>query len=288
MPIALCRCCFHQLPGWSMLCPLMSKLVRLVNMGVKRDRRWILRGVNWELECGTLNAVIGPNGSGKSTLARVLSGQLWPTEGESLYSDGSEVLSATEIRNRARVVQPAAPLDFDPNTPVRKIILTGFFGTLSLYDTPTAAMRRRAARMIGAVGLERVADSPYGLLSTGEKVRTQIARAVAIRPGLLILDEPTNGLDLLAREQVLSTIGRLILHSRQTTTLMITHHVEELPPQTAQVMILARGRMLCSGIPGEILRAEVLSRAYGVKVEVHHRHGRYYTTVHPQAWAKLI
>ena len=268
----------------------MSKLVRLVNVGVKRGRRWILRGVNWELQCGTLNAVIGPNGSGKSTLARVLSGNLWPTEGEALYSEGQggEALSAAEIRTHARVVQPASPLDFDPNTPASQIILTGFFGTLSLYDTPTAAMRRRAVRLIAAVGLERVADSPYGQLSTGEKVRTQIARAMAIRPPLLILDEPTNGLDLLAREQVLSTIGRLIRQSRQTTTLMITHHVEELPPQTAQVMILARGRMLCSGTPAEILRSQTLSRAYGVKVEVHHRHGRYYTTVHPQAWAKLI
>ena len=110
---------------------------------------------------------------------------------------------------------------------------------------------------------------------------------MAIRPRLLVLDEPTTGLDLLARERVMMAIGRVVRHSRKTAVLLITHHVEELPPRTAQVTVLARGRAIASGMPSAVLRSETLSRAYGVKVEVHHRHGRYYTTVHPHAWREL-
>ena len=260
-------------------------LVNMQHVGIKRGRRWILRHINWQLQCGEIHAVLGPNGGGKSTLARILSGQIWPTEGQMQFSGG---ISAAEVRNHTRVVQPSAPLDFDPQVSTHDIVLTGFFGTLSLYDRPTAAMRRRTTSLIHAVGLERVTDSPYGLLSTGEKIRTQIARAMAVRPPLLILDEPTNGLDLLAREQVLATISRLTRRSRQTTILMITHHVEELPPETAQVMILSRGRVIAQGKPAEVLTSRRLSQAYGVKIETHFRHGRYYPSVHPHAWAKLV
>jgi iron complex transport system ATP-binding protein len=259
---------------------------RLSSAGVRRGRRWILKGASWELQRGAVSAVIGPNGSGKSTLARLLAGHLWPTEGSAELADESQLVPAGTMRSQVRLVQPSSPLDFEPNLTTRQVILTGFFGTLGLYDRPTGGMTRRASSLIGAIGLLQVADAPYGLLSTGEKVRAQIARAMAVRPGLLILDEPTNGLDLLAREQVLLTIGRTARKSRGTTILLITHHVEELPPQTREVLLLAKGRMVASGAPAKILNAATLSRAYGVKVEVHCRHGRYYTTVHPRAWAK--
>jgi iron complex transport system ATP-binding protein len=186
-----------------------------------------------------------------------------------------------------RVVQPSAPLEFEPALTVRQIIWTGFFGTLALYQNPTCAMQRRTDALISAIGLEEVGDSAYGLLSTGERVRTLIARAMAIRPRVLVLDEPTTGLDLLAREQVMKTIARIVRTSRNTAILLITHHVEELPPQALQVMVLSRGKVVANGDASAVLRSETLTRAYGVKVEVHHRHGRYYTSVHPHAWKEL-
>ena len=170
---------------------------------------------------------------------------------------------------------------------MRQIIWTGFFGTLALYDRPTKAMQRRTEALIEAIGLEEVGDSEYGLLSTGERVRTLIARAMAVRPRLLVLDEPTTGLDLLAREQVMLTISKVLRRARETAVLLITHHVEELPAATSQVLVLSKGRALACGEPSSVLNARVLSRAYGVKVEVHHRHGRYYTSVHPHAWREL-
>ncbi len=262
-------------------------LAELASAGVLRGRRWILRNVSLTLPAHTISAVIGPNGSGKSTLAKLLTGQIWPSEGSARVHDGKRLVAAGTGRSAVRVVQPSAPLDFESALTVRQIIWTGFFGTLGLYQRPTRTMQRRTDALIASIGLQQVGDNPYGQLSTGERVRTLIARAMAIRPRLLVLDEPTTGLDLLAREQVMMTIGRVVRRSRNTAILLITHHVEELPPQTKQVMILARGKVIASGEPSAILTGQTLSRAYGVKVEVHHRHGRYYTTVHPHAWREL-
>ena len=241
-----------------------------------------------ELPNRSISAIIGPNGSGKSTLARLLAGQLWPTEGSLVFRDGGEVASAVAVRHLVRLVQPSSPLDFAPTLTSRQIILTGFFGTLDLYDKPSAAMLRRAGALLDALSLTRVAESPYGQLSTGEKVRTLIGRALAIRPRLLILDEPTNGLDLLAREQVLMTVSRILKRSRDMALVMITHHIEELPPDTHQALVLKEGRVIAQGTLAAVLSDQTLTRAFGVKVEVRRHQGRFYTTVHPRAWEKIL
>jgi iron complex transport system ATP-binding protein len=262
-------------------------LVRVQDAGVARAGRWILRGVSLDIRPGELCAALGPNGSGKSTLARLLSGQNWPSEGRVVMRDGAKWTPTPVVQDRVRIVQPAAPLDFDPTLSAREVVLTGFFGTLGLYRRPTQRMEQRATALMATVGLSEVVGNEYGLLSTGEKVRAQIARAMAIHPGLLILDEPTSGLDLLARERVLATVRRVVKHSRKTAVVLITHHVEELPPETSEVLVLSRGRVVGQGAPDQVLRSEVLSRAYGVDVEVHQHHGRFYTTVHPRAWGEL-
>lgn len=262
-------------------------LVKVDCAGVMRSHRWILQGASWELPAGSLSAVLGPNGSGKSTLARLMAGQIWPTRGEVLLRTNGAYEPAAVAKRLVRTVQPSAPLDFDPSLTAAQIVLTGFFGTLGIYDRPTPTMRRRAAALLDTIGLGAVGDSPYGIMSTGEKVRTLIARAMAVRPRLLILDEPTSGVDLLARERVLATIRRLLRTSRGTAVLLITHHVEELPPETQQVLVLAGGVVIAQGTPADVLTGDVLSKAYGVAVEVHRHHGRYYTTVHPTAWRDL-
>ncbi len=265
----------------------MGTYVDVKDACVVRGQRWILRPVSLQLRAGTLTGVVGPNGSGKSTLARLMAGQLWPTLGEVLIHSGRRLQPAAVAKQHVRTVQPSAPLDFDPHLSATQIVLTGFFGTIGLYHAPTAAMRRRGASLLQTLGLGHVAASPYGILSTGEKVRTQIARAMAIRPGLLILDEPTSGLDLLARERVLATIRRLLRTVRDTAILLITHHIEELPPETKQVLLLSDGQTIGQGMPEDVFTAQRLGRAYGVQVEVHRHHDRFYTTVHPSAWKAL-
>jgi iron complex transport system ATP-binding protein len=186
-------------------------------------------------------------------------------------------------------VQAAGPYDADPSLLTREVVLTGYFGTLALYDEPTPAMHDDAARLVAQVGLAQVAEQTYSTLSSGERVRALIARALASRPRLLLLDEPTAGLDLLAREQVLATVQSLFEQKDEPpTVVMVTHHVEELPPVTSQIMLLSDGKPFATGSPEQVLRAEILSQVYRCPLEVHHDAGRWSVHVHPDAWRGLL
>ena len=265
-------------------------------VGVRRGDAWILRGVDWRIPAAACVAILGPNGSGKSTLTRVLACHLWPTEGEvSVLGNRLGDASLPDVRKRIRLVQPAGPYDVDPEFEARDVVLTGYFGTIGLYDPVTDAMRRHADELLASVGLAKVADHRYATLSSGERVRALIARALVLRPGLLLLDEPTAGLDLLAREQVLGVVQRMFERGSDDAappppaTVIITHHVEELPPATSQVLLLGRdGRPVVSGAPEEVLTPASLSRAYGCDVNVRRSAGRYYLEVHPDSWGQLL
>ena len=270
--------------------------IKLAGVGVRRGETWILSGLDWSVPAGACAAILGPNGSGKSTLARILACHLWPTEGEaSVLGSRMGEANLLDVRRSIRLVQSAGPYDVDPELTAHQVVLTGFFGTIGLYDAVTDEMNREASRLLAQVGLTHVASHPYATLSSGERVRSLIARALAVRPGLLLLDEPTAGLDLLAREQVLATVQRMFERRDGTggespppTTVFITHHVEELPPATSHVLLLSRGRAAAAGSPAEVLRGDVLSRAYDFDVQVRQSNGRYYVEVHPRAWENLL
>ncbi len=287
---------------------------RLKNISLRRGKRWILRDINWTVPMGACCAILGPNGSGKSTLTRILAAHVWPTKGECEILGGRfGEASLPELRHSIRLVQPAGPYDVEAELTAREVVETGFFGTLGLYDVASAEMERRALELLAQVGLSHVATQPYGTLSSGERVRTLIARALAARPKLLLLDEPTSGLDLLAREQVLATVQSLFdqgspgLRSRYApgrsaaeprgstddtpispTVMLITHHVEELPPATSQVLLLDDGAVGASGSPAEVLREDLLSRVYGCPLQVRYSDQRWSVHVHPSAWEGLL
>jgi iron complex transport system ATP-binding protein len=266
--------------------------IRLSDVGLRRGQMWILRGIDWEVPAGSCAAILGPNGSGKSTLARILACHYWPTEGESAVL-GAQFGDANllDLRKSIRLVQPAGPYDIDSELTARQVVLTGFFGTLGLYDATDPAMEEETDRLLDQVGLGHVGDHVYATLSSGEKVRSLIARALVRQPRLLLLDEPTAGLDLLAREQVLATVQALFdtgADNPPPTVVFITHHVEELPPATSHVLLLDGGRAAASGTPDQVLRDEVLSPVYRCPVEVRRREGRFYVEVHPSAWGELL
>src|SRR3954468_7033813 len=131
----------------------------LAGVGVRRGDAWILRGIDWSVPAGACAAILGPNGSGKSTLARILACLLWPTEGHASVL-GSRMGEANLLDGRrdVRLVQSAGPYDADPALTAREVVLTGFFGTIGLYDEPTDAMSSQAEQMLGQVGLSHVAD----------------------------------------------------------------------------------------------------------------------------------
>jgi len=260
------------------------------NVGVLRSNRWILKGITWQIPAHSCAAILGPNGSGKSTLARILAAYLWPTEGD-VHVLGRHFgdCDMPGLRSQIKIVQPAGPYDVDPSLTALEVILTGFFNSIALYRIPTEAMRGEATRLLNQVGLQAHSNQTYETLSSGERVRSLIARALVQKPRLLILDEPTAGLDLLAREQILATIQSLFEQPHDPpTTILITHHIEELPPATSAVLLLSEGKAAAAGAPDEVLRPQILSRLYNCPVQVRQSAGRFYLEVHPDAWRELL
>src|SRR5437867_2198860 len=256
--------------------PTQQPALEFRNVSLQRGGREILRNISWSVPHGTCAAILGPNGSGKSTLARILSGYMWPTSGD-VFVDGQHFgeVDLNELRRSVRLVQSAGPYDVDPELTAREVVLTGLFGTIGLFDATTDEDTIRAEQLLARVGLSPVCDLRYATLSSGERVRALIARALMHRPMLLLLDEPTAGLDILAREQVLATVQAMLADPVQTpTVVMITHHVEELPPATSRVLLLDEGLIAGSGTPDEVLTSELLSRVYRCPLKVSREENR--------------
>jgi len=267
-----------------------SLAIDVRGVGVLRSGRWILKDIAWQVPTGSCAAILGPNGSGKSTLARILAAYLWPTSGDvTVLGQHFGDCDMPALRQQIKIVQPAGPYDVDPSLSALEVVLTGFFNSIALYHAPTAAMQAEAKRLLEQVGLGGHPNQTYETLSSGERVRALIARALVQRPKLLILDEPTAGLDLLAREQILATIQSLFEQPHDPpATILITHHIEELPPATSNVLLLSEGKAAAVGGPDEVLEPEILSRLYNCPVQVRKSAGRFYLEVHPDAWRDLL
>lgn len=264
-------------------------MVELCGVFVNRGDRTILQDIHWTVPAGACAAILGPNGSGKSTLVRVIMGQMWPTLGEvSVLGQAFGETDLNQMRESIRLVQATGAVDFDADETAIRVVLTGFFGTIGLFKQTTPAMQRRAMRLIRQVGLTAEAQQTFRTLSSGERMRCLIARALVVKPKLLILDEPTAGLDLLAREQVLATVHHLIQQTaRPPAVIMITHHVEELLPETSEVLLLKDGKVVASGPAAKVITSAQLSEAYDCPVKVSRREGRYWWQVRSVAWKAI-
>ncbi|MBC7785311.1 MAG: ATP-binding cassette domain-containing protein [Burkholderiales bacterium] len=260
--------------------------VQIKDIAVLRGQRVILEDICWTVEAGQHAAILGPNGSGKSTLARILLGYLWPTRGSVVVA--GRVFGETnlhDLRKLVRLVQPNGPFQIDDALSTRDAVSTGFDGTLGVYDACTDPQRRVVEEWLERVGLAGVADSAFGHLSTGERVRALLARALVGGPQVLILDEPTAGLDIRGREELLSALSDLAGDSRGSPTIiMVTHHVEDLLPSTSNILLLDRGQAAAVGTLPEVLRPELLSRVYNCPVDVRQINGRYYLHATSRSW----
>ncbi len=276
---------------------LSAPAVEVADLVVIRNGTTILDRVSCRLDPGRYTAILGPNGCGKTTFARCLLGQMFATGGTVRVL--GETLGLTDIRKlrkRIGIVNPTTDAGglhvmgavVDADLSATEAVITGFFATVGLYDKYTDEQEQRARQLLSLVGLSHRMDHRFGLLSTGEQRRALIARALVHVPELLILDEPTAGLDLAGREQVLATIEQVLSQPSAPAVLMITHHVEELSPKTDRVMLMRDGRFVAAGPPDQIITPEKLSEAFGCKVCVDRVHGRYWLQVLPEAWGDLV
>lgn len=249
-----------------------------------RDGRAILTDITWELPAGGSGAIIGPNGSGKSTLVRMAAGYIWPTSGTiDVLGHRLGGYSVSELRRKISIVEALSIYPFDEQMSAEEVVCSGFFGslTLSFYE-PTSAQWARTGEVLEQVRMGEVAKRRFWTLSTGERMRVLIARALVHQPALLMLDECTAGLDLPSREAVLLFLAQLAALPSPPALLMITHHLEELLPQVQHTLLLnGHGRVVAAGEPTETLTDALMSKAFNWPIRVTLRDRRFYAQVSP-------
>jgi iron complex transport system ATP-binding protein len=264
-----------------------AAILHLSSIHFTRSERLILDDINWSLQAHQSAAIVGPNGCGKSTLLRLISGYLWPSSGTiSLFGHKFGEYPIPKLRDRIGIVEATAVYPFDENMTARDVVCSGFFSALTLgYIKPTSKQWQAADIALDHVALPDRAGQIYATLSTGQRMRCLIARALVRQPELLLFDEPTAGLDLPGRESVLATLHRLRGTPRPPATIIVTHHLEELLPETTNVLLLnGSGRAQCAGLPSKVLTNRHLTAAYQWPIHVIRRNGRYHAHADPKSW----
>ena len=255
-----------------------SPALRLSDVGVVRDRRPLLVGVNWTVNQGERWVVLGPNGAGKSTLLRVAALYLHPTLG-AVEVLGRRLGRVDVRRMRHRVGYASAMLSdrIRPTISALDAVMTARHGALEpWWHSYDDADRRRAAELLERMGCSHLAGQQFGLLSSGERQRVQIARTLMTEPGLVLLDEPTAALDLTGREELVRTLDALSADPATPPTVLVTHHVEEIPAGFDHALLLREGQVVAAGPIGEVLTAQRLSDCFSMQLELEHHRGRWW------------
>lgn len=252
----------------------MSDVLAFAGVGVRRGQTDLLVDVDWEVEEGQRWVVLGPNGAGKTTLLQLAAGRMHPTSG--VAGVLGEVLGAVdvfELRPRIGLSSSALAAAIPPQESVRDVVVTASWGVTGRWREEYHELdHERADELLQALGASHLADRTFGTLSEGERKRVQIARALMTDPELMLLDEPAAGLDLGAREDLVARLGAIAADLAAPALVMVTHHVEEIPPHFTDILLVREGRVVAQG-PIEItLTAENLSRTFGLDL-VLEKHG---------------
>ncbi len=259
-----------------------EEVVGLEGIELHREERLVLKDVDLSIRRGQHWVMLGPNGSGKSSILAVLQGLLWPIEG------GIRVLGRrfgesdlSELRRIIGFVGNEIEPEFPAWQTVEDIVLSGGVGTVGLkFDKPDAADIRQARNLLRQTGIEDLAQRPFAFLSQGQRRLVTIVRALMVKPGLLILDEPGGGLDPVAREDFLERLSALMVPRKASepagpVILYVTHHVEEIIPAFTHALLLREGRVLAQGPVATCLTAANLGAVFGREVRITKRDGRF-------------
>ena len=227
--------------------------------------------------------MLGANGSGKTTLLQILAGYLWPTSGDiTVLGERFGEIDLRVLRKRIGWVGSFLQAQVPPSQKPLEFIVSGKYASLGIFDKPEPQDFEDAAGLAARLECGKILDLPYAVLSQGEKQRLLIARALIHKPRLLILDEPCSGLDLVSREQLLSTLEDLGRSPDGPTMILVTHYLEEIMPAFSHVFLLKSGRCAAKGEKERILRRDLLTQAFDIPIEAGSDNGRYWSIVRRQ------
>lgn len=255
----------------------MSDVLRFLDVAVVRGGTEILRDVGWDVAEGERWVVLGPNGAGKTTLLALAATLIHPTRGSAEVLD--ERLGRTdvfELRPRIGLASAALAERIPPGERVSDVVVTAAYAMTGRWrERYEGGDLGRAQRLLDQLGVGHLAARTFGTLSEGERKRVQVARALMTDPELLLLDEPAAGLDLGGREDLVRRLGEIALDEDAPTTVLVTHHVEEIPLGFTHALLLRGGAVVAAGELDDVLTSELLSQTFGLPLDVERRDGRW-------------
>lgn len=249
-----------------------SALIEIHNATVWRGTTRVFDGLDLTIDQHERVAILGPNGAGKSTLLQLLNRELYPVQGDDAYVRilGRDRWNVWELRSEIGVVSDDLERCYTPSTTALDVVLSGFFSSVGVHGTLagriTPARRRAASRVLDELGVGAYEKTELARLSTGQRRRCLLGRALVHRPRTLILDEPTAGLDLAASFDYLARIGRLAADGHNI--VLVTHHLSEIPPEVSRIVLLEAGRVVADGAKSDVLDGKILSAVYGTSIRV--------------------
>ncbi|MHC1560126.1 ABC transporter ATP-binding protein [Actinomycetospora sp. NBRC 106375] len=246
-------------------------------VGVRRSGSDLLADLDWTVELDERWVVLGPNGAGKTTLLRLAAAEMHPTTGTvELLGERLGRVDVFDLRPRIGLASAnlagRVPADEAAHDVVRSAGY-GVVGTWREHYDPEDD--RRASGLMEMMGVLDLADRRYATLSTGERQRVLLARALMTDPEILLLDEPAAGLDLGAREDLVELLSELAADPDGPATVMVTHHVEEIPPNCSHAMLMRDGRVVAQGLLDDVMTSENLSATFDQPLELSSRRRRF-------------
>lgn len=256
----------------------MAAVAELAGVTLRRGNAVLLNSVSLIVDESERWVVIGPNGAGKTTLLQLLGAQLYPSDGVvGLLGEVVGAVDVFELRPRIGLSSSAFAERIPAGEKVRDVVLSAAYAVVGRwredYDEYDVD---RADDLLRSLRIDHLADRTFGTLSEGERKRTQIARALMTDPELLLLDEPASGLDLAGRESLVDTLSGICLDPASPATILVTHHVEEIPEGITHALLLRDGDVVAAGPIDQTLTGENLSQTFGLPLTVEHSDGRWH------------
>jgi iron complex transport system ATP-binding protein len=253
-------------------------LIDLRKVSLRRGDQTLVGPLDWAVELDERWVVIGPNGAGKTSLLRIAAATEHPSSGAA-YVLGERLgrVDVSELRARIGLSSSVLAQRVPTDEVVRDLVVSAGYSVLGRWrEQYDDVDYRRAIDMLESLGAEHLADRTYGTLSEGERKRVLIARALMTDPELLLLDEPAAGLDLGGREELVARLGDLAADPDAPALVLVTHHVEEVPPGFSHCLMLSEGEVIASGLLPDVLTAPNLSAAFGQEIALDVVDGRYF------------
>ncbi|MCG7323320.1 MULTISPECIES: ABC transporter ATP-binding protein [Arsenicicoccus] len=261
----------------------MSDVLEFDDVTVRRGDTTLVEGIDWEIEEGQRWVVLGPNGAGKSTLLQLAAARMHPTSGSaSILGETLGAVDVFELRPRIGIASAATAERVPLSERVRDVVLTATYAVIGRWrESYDELDEERADELLGTLGVAHLADRTFGTLSEGERKRVQIARALMADPELMLLDEPAAGLDLGGREDLVRRLGELAQDVMSPALVLVTHHVEEIPPGFTDVLLLRDGMVVAAGPLELTLTEDNLSETFGLPLVLEQHGERYAARARP-------